>query len=142
MQGLTDVICTLVKGKADGLELFKNALNGYSALRRRLLVIVGCVWRGDGGGRGAEKWEDVTMVLLKQMIVQSAATTGGVSLVVHVGKILMKIIARHLSEYFEREGILPEEQRGSLPKRFTTDMIFVISRLPDLARKKRIPFYV
>ena len=89
-----------------------------------------------GGGGAAEKWEDVTMVLLKTMIVQSAATTGGVSLVVHVGKILMKIIARHLSEYFEREGILPQEQRGSLPKRFTTDMMFVISRLPDLARKK------
>ena len=61
----------------------------------------------------------------KKMIVQSAATTGGVSLVAHVGKILMKIIARHLSEYFEREEILPEEQRGSLPNRFTTDMIFV-----------------
>ena len=73
---------------------------------------------------------------------RSAATTGGVSLVAHVGKVPMKIIARHLSEYFEREGILPEEQRGSLPKHFTADMMFVISWLPDLARKKRIPFYV
>ena len=54
MQGLTDVMCTLAKGKAVGLELFKNVLNGYSALRRRLLVIVGCVWRGDGGG-GAQR---------------------------------------------------------------------------------------
>ena len=74
--------------------------------------------------------------------IQSAATTGDVSFVAHVGKIPMQIIARHLSEYFEREGILPEEQSGSLPKCFTADMMLVISWLSDLARKKRIPFYV
>ena len=33
----------------------------------------------------------------------------GISLVAHAGKILLKIIARRLSEYCERVGILPEE---------------------------------
>ena len=39
-------------------------------------------------------------------------------------------------------GILPEEQSGFRPKRSTTDMMFVIRRLQELVRKKRIPLYV
>ena len=39
----------------------------------------------------------------------------GISLVAHAGKILKKIISRHLSEYCERVGILPEEQSGFRP---------------------------
>ena len=30
----------------------------------------------------------------------------------HAGKILLKIVARRLSDYCERVGILPEEQNG------------------------------
>ena len=37
----------------------------------------------------------------------------GTSLVAHAGKILLKIIARRLSDYGERLGVLPEEQSGS-----------------------------
>ena len=48
---------------------------------------------------------------------------------------------RHLSEYCERVGILSEEQSGR-PNRSTTDIVFVIRRLQELARKKRIPIYV
>ena len=67
----------------------------------------------------------------------------GISLVAHAGKILLKIIARRLSEYYcERVGILPEEQSGFRPNRSTTDMMFVIRRLQELARTKRIPLYV
>ena len=57
-------------------------------------------------------------------------------------KVLRKIIARHLSQYRECVGILPEKQRGFRPKRSTTDMMFVIRRLQELARKKQIPLYV
>ena len=66
----------------------------------------------------------------------------GISLVAHAGEILLKIIARRLSEYCERVGILPEEQRGFRPNRSTTDMMFVIRWLQELARKKRILLYV
>ena len=66
----------------------------------------------------------------------------GISLVAHAGKILLKIIARRLSDYCERLGVLPEEQSGFRPNRSTTDMMFVIRRLQELARKKRIPLYV
>ena len=66
----------------------------------------------------------------------------GISLVAHAGKILLKIIARHLSEYCERVGILSEEQSGFRPNRSTNNTMFVIRRLQELARKKRIPLYV
>ena len=78
---------------------------------------------------------------IKRRIGPSAATTGA-SRVAHVGMILLKIIARRLSEYCERVGILPEEHNGFRPNRSTTDMMFVIRRLQELARKKRIPLYV
>ena len=60
----------------------------------------------------------------------------------HAGKIPLKIIARRLSAYCERVGILPEEQCGFRPNRSTIDIMFVIRRLQELARKKRIPLYV
>ena len=60
----------------------------------------------------------------------------------HAGKMLLMIIARRLSGYCERLGILHEEQGGFRPNRSTTDMVFVIRRLQELARKKRIPLYV
>ena len=66
----------------------------------------------------------------------------GIALVAHAGKILLKIIARSLSEYCERVGILPEEQSGFQSNRSTTDTMFVIRRLQGLVRKKPIPLYV
>ena len=66
----------------------------------------------------------------------------GISLVAYAAKILLKIIARRLSEYCERVRILPEAQSGFRPNRSTTDKVFVIRRLQELARKKRIPLYV
>ena len=66
----------------------------------------------------------------------------GISLVAFAGKILLKIIARRLRKYCERVGILPEKQSAFRPNRSTTDMMFVIRRLQELTRKKRILLYV
>ena len=82
------------------------------------------------------------MVLHKKKDRTECANYRGISLVAHAGKVLLKIIARRLSEYCERVGILPEEQSGFRPNRSTTDMMFVIRRLQQLARKKRIPMYI
>ena len=90
-----------------------------------------------------QQWKDgITMELHKSKDRTECGNCRGLSLVVHAGKILLKIIARRLSEYCERVGILPEEQSGFRPNRFTTGMMFVIRRLQELARKKRIPLYV
>ena len=90
-----------------------------------------------------QEWKyAIVMALHKQKDQTECGNYRGISLVAHAGKILLKIIARHLSEYCERVGILPEEQSGFRPNRSTTDMVFVIRRFQELARKKRIPLYV
>ena len=52
------------------------------------------------------------MVLLKRKDRRECGIYRGISLVAHAGKILLKTIARRLSEYCERVEILPEEQSG------------------------------
>ena len=52
------------------------------------------------------------MVLHKKKDRIECGNYRGISLVAHAGKILLKIIARRLSVYCERVGILPEEQQS------------------------------
>ena len=89
-----------------------------------------------------QQWNDaIIMILHKKKDRTECGNYRGISLVAHAGKILLKIIARRLSEYCERVGILSEEQSGFRPNRSTTDMMFAIRRLHNLAQK-RIPLYV
>ena len=135
MQELTDAIRSLANKKAVGpngvfIELFKTTLNGDPALRLRLLDIVVRIWRG---GEVQQQWKYVIiMVLHKKKDRIEFGNYRGISLVAHAGKILLKIIARCLSEYCERVGILPEEKGGFRPNRSTTDMMLVICRLQEL----------
>ena len=96
-----------------------------------------------GGGARCRQWTYVIiMVLHKTKDRTECGNYKGISLVAHAGKILLKIIVRRLSEYCERVGILPEKQSGFRPNRSTTDMMFAIRRLQELARKRRIQLYV
>ena len=145
MQELTDAIRSLANRKAVGsdgvpVELFKVTLNGDPALHRRLLDVVVCIWREN---KVRQQWKYVIiMVLHKKKGRTECGNYRGISMVTHAGKILLKIIARRVSEYCELVGILPEEQSGFRPNCSTTDMVFVVRRLQELARKKRIPLYV
>ena len=90
-----------------------------------------------------QQWKDTTvMVLHKKKDRTECGNYRGISLVAHAGKILLKIIARRLSEYCERVGILPEEQSGFRPTLSTTEMMFVIHGLQELSWEKRILLYV
>ena len=145
MQELTDAICFLANGKAVGadgvsVELFKITLDGDPALRWRLLDIEVCIWRG---AEKPQQWKyAIIMVLHKKKDRTEFGNYRGISLVAHAGKILLEIIARPHSEYCERVRVLPEKQSGFRPNCSTTNMLFVIRRLQELARKKRIPLYV
>ena len=145
MQELIGAIWSLANGNAVGpdgvsVELFKITLNGDPALHRRRFDIVVRISRGGGV---PQQWKYViTMVLHKKKDRTECGNDRGISLVAHAGKMLLKIIARRLSEYCECVGILPEEQNGFRPNRSTTDIMFVIRRLQELARKKQIPLYV
>ena len=90
-----------------------------------------------------QQWKfAIIMLLHKKKDRTECGNYRGISLVAHAGKILLKIIARRLSEFCERVGILPEEQSVFRSSRSTTDMMFVIRRLQELAQKKRILLYV
>ncbi|CAB1118861.1 unnamed protein product [Ectocarpus sp. CCAP 1310/34] len=65
-----------------------------------------------------------------------------ISLLSHVGKVPIKIITNRLSAFCEANNILPEEQCGFLPGRSTVDMLFVVRRLQELGRRKKIPLYM
>ena len=136
MQELTGAIRSLAKGKVVGpdgvsVELFKITLNGDPTLFRRLLDIVVRIW---GGVEVLQQWKDaIIMVFHKKKDRTKCGNYRGISLVAHAGKILLKIIARCLSEYCERVGISPKEESNLRPNRSTTEMMFVIRRLQDLA---------
>ena len=83
------------------------------------------------------------MVLCKKKDRAEYGNYRDMSLVAHAGKILLKIIARLLREFCKRVGIPPEEQKsGFRPNRSTTVIMFVICRLQELARKKRVSLYI
>ena len=105
MQELTGAIRSLVNRNAVGpdgvtVELFKITLNGDPALRQRLLDIVVCIWKG---GEVPQQWKYVLIVVLhKKKDRTECGNYRGTSLVAHAGKIMLKVIARRLREYFER----------------------------------------
>ena len=102
--------------------------------------IIVAVWRG---GSVPQQWKDATIkVLHNKKDRTECGNYRGISLVAHAGKVLLKVIAGRLSEYCERENILPEEQCGFRPQRSTVDMMLVVRRLQDLAQKKDIPLYM
>ena len=138
MQELTDAIRSLASGKAVGpdgvsVELFKITLNGDHALRRRLLDII---VRIRSGGEVPQLSEGD--ILHKEKDRTECSNYRGISLVAHTSMVVLKIITR----LPRARGILAEEQSGFRPNHSTTDMMFVINRLQELARKKGMPLYV
>ena len=98
------------------------------------------VWRGGGV---PQRWKYATIKAFHNKKDRTeCGNYRGISLVAHAGKVLLKVITGRLSDYCERENILPEEQCGFRPQRSTVDMMFVVRRLQELARKKDTPVYL
>ena len=97
------------------------------------------VWQLQGYLAGSARRPDILLAIIAHRVRQLQGYLAGSA---RRQDILLKIIAHSLSEYYERDGILPEQQNGFWPNQSTTDMMFVIRRLQELARNKRIPLYV
>ncbi|CAB1119488.1 unnamed protein product [Ectocarpus sp. CCAP 1310/34] len=105
-----------------------------------LRAILVQVW--DGGERST-KWKDATIkVLYKNGERCQCNKFRGISLLSHLGKVPIKIITNRLSAFCETNYILPEEQCGFRPGRSTIDMLFVVRRLQELGRGRKIPLYM
>ena len=98
------------------------------------------VWRGE---EIPQEWKDATIKVLHKKSDRSDCNNfRGISLVSHAGKVLLKIVANRLGDFCEAQQILPEEQCGFRSARSTIDMLFVVRRLQELGRQRKIPLYV
>ena len=127
---------SMVNGKAVGpdelpAELLKLVLSDSS--HEILLAfhdIIVDVWMT---GEVPQEWKDATIkVLHKNKDRTECSNYRGLSLVSHVGKVLLKIVVNRHGDFCEEAGIPPEEQCGFRPQRSTTDMMFVVRRLQEL----------
>ena len=99
-----------------------------------LLVIL---WRM---GEVLQQWKDATMkVLHKNKDRPDCNNYRGISRVVYAGKVLLKMVTSRLSNSCEAKELLPEEQCGFRPARSTIGMLFVVRRLQELGRARKIP---
>ena len=98
------------------------------------------VWRGE---EIPQEWKGATIKVLHKKSDRSHCNNfRGISLVSHAGKVLLKIVANRLSDFCEAQQILPEEQCGFRPARSIIDMLFVVRRLQELGRQRKIPLYM
>ena len=87
--------------------------------------------------------EDATIKVLHEKKDRSDCNNyRGISLIARSGEVLLKMVASRLSNYCEVKGILPEEQSGFLPARSTIGMLFVVRRLQELIRARKILLYM
>ena len=124
--------------QAELLKVFADE-GGLNTLGKFNDTIV-AVWR-ESGAPQQRKYSTIK-VLHKKKDRTECSNFRGISFVAHAGKVLLKVVAGRLSDYCERKNILPEEQCGFRPQRSTVDIVFVVRRLQELARKNDTPMYL
>ena len=91
--------------------------------------IIVAVWTGGGM---PQQWKHAKMkVLHKKKNRTECGHCRGISLAAHAGQVLLKVIAGRLSDYREFRA-----------QQSTVDMIFVVRRPQEPARKKDTPLYL
>ena len=121
-------------------ELLKIDESAEPIVPERFHAILVKVWNGE---EVPQQWKNATIKgLYKESDRSNYNNYRGISLLSYVGKVLLKIVANRLSDYCEAHVILPDEQCGFRPERSTVDMLFVVRRLQELARRRRIPPYM
>ena len=114
-------------------ELLKLGLQQDRTILLEFHRLTTLIWRER---KVPQQWKyAVITVLHKKGDKTECGNYRGISLVSHAGKVLLKVVARRLSAYFEAKGLLPEEQCGFRPNRSTTDMMFVVRRLQEIGQK-------
>ena len=121
-------------------ELLKHGLRQDRTILLGLHRLTILIWRH---GKVPQQWKDaVITVLHKKGDKMECGNYRGISLVSHAGKVLLKMVARRLSAYYEAKGLLPEEQGGFRPDRSTTGMMFVVCRLQKVERKTGVSLHM
>ena len=66
----------------------------------------------------------------------------GITLLNTVGKIFTSIVNSRLTEWVEKQQLIPESQFGFRKNRRTTDCIFIMNTLIETSRAHKVPLYV
>ena len=66
----------------------------------------------------------------------------GITLLNTVGKIFTSIVNSKLTEWAEKQLLIPESQFGFRKNRRTTDCIFIMNTLIETSRAHKVPLYV
>ena len=66
----------------------------------------------------------------------------GITLLNTVGKIFTSIVNSRLTEWAEKQLLIPESQFGFRKNRRTTDCIFIMNTLIETSRAHKVPLYV
>ena len=132
------ILKSMANGKAMGpdelpAELLKLGLSDSS--HEILLTFHGIIVAVWITGEVPQEWKDATIkVLHKKKDRTECSNHRGLSLVVHAGEVLLKIVDNQLGDFCEEGGTLPEEECGFWPQRSTTDMMFVVRKFQELGR--------
>ena len=83
-------------------------------------LFINLIWRE--GKIPQQQWKDAVITMLhKKGDKMECGNYRGISLVLHAGKVLLKVVARRLSDYCETKGLLPEDRFGFRSDRSITD---------------------
>ena len=96
----------------DGLpeELLKLGLQQDRTILREFHRLTTLIWRE---GKVPQQWKDaVITVFHKKGDKKECGNYHDISPVSHAGKLLLIVVARRLSAYYEAKGLLPEGQCG------------------------------
>ena len=118
------------------VELLRVGINHDPAVFRGFHRVIKLVWYQR---EVLQRCRDAVIKVLHKKDRTECGNYRGISLVAHGGKVLLKIVATRLSAYCEARNLLPEEQSGFRPHRYTTDMMPAVRRLQELGRKTRVP---
>ena len=89
-----------------------------------------------------QRWRDaVTNVLHKNKDMIECGNYRGISLVLHAGKVLLKIIAIRLSAYCEAKRLLPEKQCGFRPHPSTKYTMFAGCKIGRKRARIALPVF-
>ena len=126
------------------VELLKLGLQQDRTIFLEFHRLITLIWREERIPQHSnEKTEDVVIIVLyKKGNKMECGNCRGISLVSHMGKVHLKVVATRLSADCEAKGLLPEEQCGFRPDRSTTDMMFVGRRLPEIGRKAGVSLFM
>ena len=86
--------------------MLKLGLNQNRSILRELHRLITTTWRE---GKVPQRWKDAIIMAIRKKDKIEYRNYGVISLVSHAAKVLLKVMARRLSEYCGRKGLLLEE---------------------------------